>query len=395
MRLAPFFLFVILALPAAAQEEEIGEGLPAPSFSLRTLNPDACGAAWIALDRFVGEEAEDAATRAVLISFFASWCEPCKREMPFLVQLDRMYRERGLRVLSVDIDREDPGIAAAKRMAAAAKATHPVLSDRFNFLARRYLGEQAPLPSVFVVRRDGTVAKIERGYAKDASAFLLEHVQLALGMEPVRARPPARATAAAALLVVAAPALADEEIAEGLPAPAFSLRTMNPDACGASWIALDRFVGEEAEDAASKAVVISFFASWCEPCKREMPFLVQLDRMYREQGLRVLGICIDKEEPGIEAAKKLIAERGVGYPVLSDRFNFLARRYLGEKAPLPSVFLIKRDGTIAKIERGYAKDASAFLLGEVQDVLGIQRQPVKAAGRTPEPAAKKSAAVGK
>jgi hypothetical protein len=58
------------------------------------------------------------------------------------------------------------------------------------------------------------------------------------------------------------------------------------------------------------------------------------------------------------------------------------------------VFLIRRDGTIAKIERGYAKDASAFLLGEVQDVLGIERKPLRAAGRAPE-ASKKSAAVAK
>jgi thiol-disulfide isomerase/thioredoxin len=199
-----------------------------------------------------------------------------------------------------------------------------------------------------------------------------------------------RLPALAVALLLALPAAADEEVAVGLPAPTFSLRTMNPDAAGTPWVALDKFVGDEPEDPGAKAVLMTFFASWCEPCKREMPFLVQLDRMYREQGLRVIGVCIDKEEPGIEAAKKLVAEKGVGYPVLSDRFNFLARRYLGEKAPLPSVFLIRRDGTIAKIERGYAKDASAFLLGEVQDTLGIERKPMKqAAARTPEAAPKR------
>ncbi len=197
---------------------------------------------------------------------------------------------------------------------------------------------------------------------------------------------------AAVALLAALPAAAEEEIGEGLPAPTFSLRTMNPEAAGTGWIALDRFVGEEPEDPAAKAVLVTFFASWCEPCKREMPFLVQLDRMYRDQGLRVIGVCIDKEEAGIEAAKKLVLEKQVSYPVLSDRFNFLARRYLGEKAPLPSVFLIKRDGTIARIERGYAKDASAFLLGEVQDVLGIERKPAKqAAASKPEPGAGKPA----
>jgi thiol-disulfide isomerase/thioredoxin len=219
-RAALCLALAVVSAPPARADDEIGEGLPAPSFSLRTLNPEACGAGWIALDRFVGEEAEDAGAKAVVISFFASWCEPCKREMPFLVQLDRMYREHGLRVLSVDIDREEPGIAAAKRMVAAAKATHPVLSDRFNFLARRYLGDQAPLPSVFIVRRDGIVAKIERGYAKDASAFLLAEVQEALGMEPVRNRPPARAaTAAAVQRANVAPAAATGD-ATPLEAPA-------------------------------------------------------------------------------------------------------------------------------------------------------------------------------
>jgi thiol-disulfide isomerase/thioredoxin len=181
----------------------------------------------------------------------------------------------------------------------------------------------------------------------------------------------------AAALLAAAPAVADDEVGVGLPAPSFSLRAMNPEASGAGWVALDRFVGGEPEDAASKAVLLTFFASWCEPCKRELPFLVQLDKMYRDQGLRVIGVCIDKEEAGIEAAKKLVSEKKAAYPVLSDRFNFLARRYLGEQAPLPSVFLIKRDGTIARIERGYAKDASAFLLGEVQEVLGVERRALK------------------
>jgi thiol-disulfide isomerase/thioredoxin len=199
---------------------------------------------------------------------------------------------------------------------------------------------------------------------------------------------------AAVALLAALPASADEEVGEGLPAPSFSMRTLNPDAAGMAWVSLDKFAGDEPEDASAKVVLISFFASWCEPCKREMPFLVQLDRMYRGQGLRVLGVNIDKEEAGIETAKKLIAAANVTYPVLSDRFNFLARRYLGEKAPLPSVFIVRRDGVIARIERGYAKDASNFLLAQVQDALGVERNSGKQAAAAPERPAK-SAAVAK
>jgi thiol-disulfide isomerase/thioredoxin len=175
---------------------------------------------------------------------------------------------------------------------------------------------------------------------------------------------------------LALPALAEEEVGLGLPAPSFSLRTMNPDVSGTGWLALDKFAGEEPEDAGSKLVVLSFFASWCGPCKKEMPFLVQLDKLYREQGLRIVGVCIDTEEPGIGAAKKMIAENKVTYPVVSDRFNFLARRYLGESAPLPSVFLVRRDGNIARIERGYSKDVGAFLLAAIQQELGLKVAPL-------------------
>jgi thiol-disulfide isomerase/thioredoxin len=179
------------------------------------------------------------------------------------------------------------------------------------------------------------------------------------------------------------PALADDEVGVGLPAPSFTLRALNPDKAGAPSVSLDRFVGTEAEDPGSRLVLLSFFASWCEPCQKEMPFLVQLDRMYREQGLRVLAVSIDQEEPAIEKARKQITAAGVTYPVLSDRFNFLARRYLGEKAPLPSVFLIGRDGNVTRIERGYAKEAPSFLLAEVQLGLGLKPTRAPAAAEAP------------
>jgi thiol-disulfide isomerase/thioredoxin len=177
--------------------------------------------------------------------------------------------------------------------------------------------------------------------------------------------------ACAALLLPAFSASADEEIAIGLPAPGFQLKTLNPDAAKTPWVSLERYVGSEAEDKDAKAVLLSFFASWCEPCKKEMPYLQKLHETYREQGLRIIAVDIDQEDKGIEEAKRLIAAHRVTYPVGSDRFNLLARRYLGDQAPLPSVFIIKRDGTIARIERGYGKDASTFLLAEVKKVLGI------------------------
>jgi len=178
-------LLVTLLLPALSRaEDEVGVGLPAPGFSAKTLNPEAAGAPWIRLDQYVGDEPDDGGAKVVLLSFFASWCGPCQKELPFLVQLDRMYRDQGLRVVSVSIDTTPEGIEASRGQAQAARVLHPVVSDRYNLIARRYLGEETRLPSVFLVGRDGNVLRIERGYAKDAAAFLLAEVQQALGLKP-------------------------------------------------------------------------------------------------------------------------------------------------------------------------------------------------------------------
>jgi thiol-disulfide isomerase/thioredoxin len=194
------------------------------------------------------------------------------------------------------------------------------------------------------------------------------------------ARKLAAAALLAALLAPPAPVRADDPGAEGAdadlpaegqPAPRFQLRPLDPSSGRVDWVSLDRFAGEEPEDEGSRVVLLSFFASWCGPCRKEMPFLEALHQSYRDRGLRVISVNIDREEPGLSEARKLVKSARVSFPVLTDRFNLLARRYLGERSPLPSVFLIRRDGTIARIERGYGKDAKSFLISEVRSALGL------------------------
>jgi thiol-disulfide isomerase/thioredoxin len=191
---------------------------------------------------------------------------------------------------------------------------------------------------------------------------------------------------AAALLLVAAlssPARAEPEAVVGARAPGFSLRLLNPEAAGLAWLSLQSLVGDEPEDPGARVVLLSFFASWCAPCQKELPLLVELDTRYRSLGLRVIGVSIDQDDPGIAAARQLVADHRVAYPVLSDRFNLLARRYLGDQAPLPSLFLIRRDGTIVAIERGYTRDASTFLRARVEAALGITRPAAPSGAKTP------------
>jgi thiol-disulfide isomerase/thioredoxin len=136
-----------------------------------------------------------------------------------------------------------------------------------------------------------------------------------------------------------------------------------------AFVALDQHVGPESTEASTRAVLVSFFATWCGPCKKEMPYLQTLHTELAGKGLKILMISIDKEEKAIEEVKTLVKKNGLTFPVLKDRFNLLARRYLGDKTPLPSVFLIKKDGNIAMVNQGYNKDVSEFLRAEVEKAL--------------------------
>lgn len=178
-----------------------------------------------------------------------------------------------------------------------------------------------------------------------------------------------------ALLVLAAlPALADEELAAvDKAAPMFRLPTYNSKALGGlTAVGLDRYVGPDAADKQSKVVLLSFMASFCGPCKKEMPYLQSLHEKYSDKGLRVLMVSIDKEPAGQQIITDLIATNKVTFPVLKDRFNLVARRWLGTQSPLPSLFLVKPDGVVMAVHRGYSEDAAAALDKEVKDALQIK-----------------------
>jgi thiol-disulfide isomerase/thioredoxin len=174
-----------------------------------------------------------------------------------------------------------------------------------------------------------------------------------------------------AVALVSTVAFAQEELAEvGKAAPMFGrLPLYNAKAVGETAVGLDRYVGPDAADKKTKVVLISFMASFCGPCKKELPYLQSLHQKYSEQGLRVVSIAIDREPEGQKKVEDLVAEAKITFPVLKDRFNILARRWLGSQSPLPSVFLLKPDGTVTLAHRGYNEDASKLLTTEVEAAL--------------------------
>jgi thiol-disulfide isomerase/thioredoxin len=95
-------------------------------------------------------------------------------------------------------------------------------------------------------------------------------------------------------------------------------------------------------DFRGKAVLLNFWATWCVPCKFEMPWFEQLQKQYGPQGFQVLGIAMD------DASKKDIAEfaskLGIDYPILIGKED-VGDAYGGVQF-LPATFYVGRDGKV-------------------------------------------------
>jgi thiol-disulfide isomerase/thioredoxin len=128
----------------------------------------------------------------------------------------------------------------------------------------------------------------------------------------------------------------------GDPAPAFSLRELTGAGVGKKRISLEALKGN--------VVVIDFWASWCNPCRRSMPELSQIAAELGSRGLKVIGINREPEAPE-EAAKALRAIAPHFPSVIDDR-------HYGERlglTTLPTSFVLDRQGIVRHFHMGYVE----------------------------------------
>jgi peroxiredoxin len=97
-----------------------------------------------------------------------------------------------------------------------------------------------------------------------------------------------------------------------------------------------------------RVVLVNFWASWCGPCRQEMPHLNRLYEKYRASGFVLLGVNVD-EDPN--AAAGIATKLGVKFPVLLDTDKAVSKRY--ELVTMPSTVIIDRDGRVRYVHRGY------------------------------------------
>ena len=137
------FLAALLLALAASAKEVSG---PAPDFTLKSRSGEN-----IKLSELRGE--------VVMINFWASWCGPCRQEMPLLDALYQRYRPMGFTILGVSVDED---VADAKRLLKEIPVTFPVLFDTDNKVADLY--ELVAMPSTVLVDRDGNMRFVHLGY---------------------------------------------------------------------------------------------------------------------------------------------------------------------------------------------------------------------------------------
>jgi thiol-disulfide isomerase/thioredoxin len=136
---------VILAgVPLLAQ----AEGKPAPQFTLKTLdgNPDS-------LSHYAGHP--------VLINFWASWCKPCRSEMPLIIAAYQAHQGEKLSVLAIDLTDQEGSTKDVRKFATEFQMPFPVLMDQKGKARRIYA--LRGLPTSVFVGRDGVVRAVNQG----------------------------------------------------------------------------------------------------------------------------------------------------------------------------------------------------------------------------------------
>jgi peroxiredoxin len=126
---------------------ELKEGQPAPGFTLATLDGGMASPA-------------DHRDKLVILNFWATWCQPCTLEMPSLEALWSRYRDRGLVVIAVSVDRGAPR-ALLEPYVRNLKLTFPILLDPDSQTSNRW--RVTAIPATFIVRPGGDVAGVVTG----------------------------------------------------------------------------------------------------------------------------------------------------------------------------------------------------------------------------------------
>jgi len=111
-------------------------------------------------------------------------------------------------------------------------------------------------------------------------------------------------------------------------------------------------------------VMINFWATWCGPCRQEMPLLDELYTRYERVGFSLLGVNIDDDS---RRAMQMVEDLGVSFPVLFDVRKEVSKLY--EVEAMPVTVLVDREGNVRYVHHGYKSGYEDKYLDQVRSLL--------------------------
>ena len=113
-----------------------------------------------------------------------------------------------------------------------------------------------------------------------------------------------------------------------------------------------------------KVVMLNFWASWCGPCRQEMPLLEQMHKRYSALGFTLVGVNVDANS---KDAEEWLSKTPVSFPVLFDRESKVSKLY--DVSAMPSTVFIDRKGNVRYLHKGYKPGDEGEYLNQIRALL--------------------------
>ena len=118
-------------------------------------------------------------------------------------------------------------------------------------------------------------------------------------------------------------------------------------------------------DYRGKVVFLNFWATWCAPCKEEMPSMQVLYETFKNRGLEIIAVSIDKD--GAEGVKEFVEAYGLTFTVLHDPRGKVKEKY--KTTGVPETFIVDQNGVIAEKVWGTRQWEDAYSIRTILDLL--------------------------